>query len=215
MIERASELNIVGISGSLRPGASSSQRALEHAMALLACMGCQTHIVDLREERLPFCTGDRNELETNPEVGHLWSAVSKAHAVVLCTPEYHGSMSGVLKNALDLLDQKHLEGKVVGVISVLGGPANSNALNDLSRIMRWCHAWVIPQQIAIGHASAAFVDGQIRDANLRHRFEEFAGSLVRSAIRLHDLGRPAEPSSEQVMNRVNIPASHLVGASHT
>ena len=214
MIERAIELNIVGISGSLRQG-SSSQQALEHAITLLANMGCQTQIVDLRQARLPFCNGDRNELETYPGVAQLRSAVSKAHAVVLSTPEYHGSLSGVLKNALDLLDQKHLEGKVAGVISVLGGPANSNALNDLSRIMRWCHAWVIPQQIAIGHASTAFVSGQIQDVDLLHRFEEFAGSLVRSAIRLHDLDRPARPSSERVMNRVNIPVSHLVGASHT
>ena len=214
MIERASELNIVGISGSLRQ-VSSSHLALEHVMTLLTRMGCHTHIVDLRQTRLPFCNGDKNELETCPEVAQLRSAVSKAHAVVLSTPEYHGSLSGVLKNALDLLDRKHLEGKVAGAISVLGGPANSNALNDLSRIMRWCHAWVIPEQIAIGHASAVFVDGQIRDVDLRHRFEEFAGSLARSAVRLHDLDRPAGPSSERVMNRVNIPASHLVGASHT
>jgi FMN reductase len=184
-------------------------------MTLLTRMGCHTHIVDLRETRLPFCNGDKNELETHPEVVQLRNAVSKAHAIVLSTPEYHGSLSGVLKNALDLLDQSHLEGKVAGVISVLGGPANSNALNDLSRIMRWCHAWVIPQQIAIGHASAVFVDGQIRDVHLRRRFDEFAGSLVRSAIRLHDLDRPAETSSERVINRVNTPASHLVGASHT
>jgi FMN reductase len=213
MLDRAAELNIVGIPGSLRQR-SSSHRALEHAMMLLTRMGCHTHIIDLRETRLPFCNGDRNELETDSEVVYLRNAVSKAHAIVLSTPEYHGSLSGVLKNALDLLDQSHLEGKVSGVISVLGGPANSNALNDLSRIMRWCHAWVIPQQIAIGHASAAFIDGQIRDADLLQRFEEFAGSLVRSAIRLHDLDRPTGPSLERARNRVNIPASHLVGASH-
>ena len=39
-----------------------------------------------------------------------------------------------------------LSGKVAGAISVLGGQANSNALNELRLIMRWVHAWVIPEQ---------------------------------------------------------------------
>jgi FMN reductase len=191
MSDLAGELNIVGIGGSLRPH-SCSYLALEHAMTLLTQMGCRTHIVDLRQTGLPFCNGDKNESWIGyPEVARMRTAVSSAHALVLATPEYHGSVSGVLKNALDLLDRKHLEGKVAGVISVLGGPANSNALNDLSRIMRWCHAWVIPQYIAIGHASAVFADGQIRDLNLRRRFEEFTGSLARSATRMHDLDGPA------------------------
>jgi hypothetical protein len=58
-------------------------------------------------------------------------------------------------------------------------------LNDLSRIMRCCHAWVLPQQIAISHAGTVFANGQLADLNLQIRFKEFTDSLVQSAMRLY------------------------------
>jgi FMN reductase len=210
MIERTEDLRIVGIGGSLREH-SCSYLALEHAMALLARMGCHARILDLRKIRLPFCNGDK-QWPAYPGVAQLRKAVAGAHALVLVTPEYHGGMSGVLKNALDLLDVDHLEGKVVGGISVLGGPANSNALNDLGRIMRWCHAWVIPEQIAVGRASTIFVNGQIADADLRHRFEQFARSLVWSATRLGDLEIEVSETSSTFASRTDIQAQHLASA---
>jgi len=187
VIQSPNDLRIVGIGGSLRAH-SFSYLALEYAMRRLAGMGCRTRIADLRKMSLPFCNGDKNELwSAYPAVAELRRVVAKANALVLATPEYHGSISGVLKNALDLLDPKDLEGKVAGVISVLGGPANSNALNDLSRIMRWCHAWVIPQHIAIGRARAVFLDTEIADQELRDRFDEFTKSLVWTALRICEL----------------------------
>jgi FMN reductase len=185
LITRAN-LRIVGIGGSLR-GDSCSYIALKCVESLLGRMNYGMEIIDLRKTRLPFCNGDlREQWPAYPGVAKLRNAVSRAHAIVLVTPEYHGGVSGVLKNALDLIDCKHLEGKVVGAISVLGGPANSNALNDLERVMRWCHARVIPRQIAVGNAKTVFVDGQIASAELRDRFELFAETLVSSAIRICD-----------------------------
>jgi FMN reductase len=103
----------------------------------------------------------------------------------LATPEYHGSVSGVLKNALDLMSFDQLSDKVAGLISVLGGQSNSNALNDLRVIMRWVHAWVIPEQIAIGQAWKAFdPDGNLLDEKLSERFNEFAESLVENTQKL-------------------------------
>ena len=212
MVERITDLRIVGIGGSLRER-SCSYMALEHMMMLLTRLGCSTEILDLRRTRLPFCAGDKHELWSSyPGVAHLRRAVSEAHALVIVTPEYHGGMSGVMKNALDLLDPEHLEGKVVGAISVLGGPANSNALNDVGRIMRWCHAWVIPQQIAVGRASTVFVNGQIADAGLRKRFEHFAQSLVWSATRLGNLSRSVCETSSAFENQIDIQTRNLVSA---
>ena len=212
MVETITDLRILGIGGSLRER-SCSYMALEHVMMLLTRLGCSTEILDLRRTRLPFCTGDKHERWLSyPGVAQLRRAVSEAHALVLVTPEYHGGMSGVLKNALDLLDPDHLEGKVVGTISVLGGPANSNALNDVGRVMRWCHAWVIPQQIAVGRASTVFVNGQISDAGLRKRFEDFAQSLVWSATRLGDLDLSVRDNSSPLESRIDIESSNLVSA---
>jgi FMN reductase len=184
MLDNTSDLKILGIAGSLREH-SCSQFAVEYAMSRLRKTGCRTRVFDLREAALPFCDGNPDEQShLFPGVAELRKEVSEAHALVLVSPEYHGGISGVLKNALDLLDARQLAGKVAGVISVLGGMSNGNALNDLSRILRCCHAWVIPQQIAIGRASTVFVGGQIRHLDLRLRFDEFTACLVRSAVRL-------------------------------
>jgi NAD(P)H-dependent FMN reductase len=121
-------------------------------------------------------------------------------------------MSGVLKNALDLLDADQVAGKVVGAISVLGGPANSNAVNDVARIMRWLHAWVIPRQITVGRASTVFVDGQILDESLRRRFERFAETLAWSALRIADSDTCMSATSSTDTCETTLPRENLVGA---
>jgi FMN reductase len=94
-------------------------------------------------------------------------------------------VSGVLKNALDLMSFDQLAGKVTAAISILGGQANSNALNDLRLITRWVHAWMVPEQIAIGQAWNAFdAEGNFTDPKLEQRLEEMVQSLVRSAQQL-------------------------------
>lgn len=169
-------VKIVGISGSLRSG-SYSYLALQQAASQLSDLGADVEILDLRQLTLPFCSGETSYPDY-PDVERLRSQVQQADGLILATPEYHGSVSGVLKNALDLMSFDHLSGKVTGLISVLGGQSNSNALNDLRIIMRWVHAWVIPEQVAIGQAWNAFDgDGQIKDPKLAERLEQFAKSL--------------------------------------
>jgi NAD(P)H-dependent FMN reductase len=193
MICSTSDLRIVAIGGSLREQ-SCSYLALEHVRPLLTNLGCQVRILDLRIMHLPFCNGDNQDPRPDyPAVAELRGAISQAHALILATPEYHGAVSGVLKNALDLLGPEHLEGKVAGVISVLGGATNSNALNDLSRILRCCHAWVLPEYIAIARAQAVFLKGAITDPDLLNRFKRFAQSLVWSATRIAQIAQSTMP----------------------
>lgn len=176
-------VRIVGIGGSLRPD-SYSQMALSLAAQRVEALGAQVEILNLRTMQLPFCNGE-DEYPGYPDVERLRNAVKQADGLILATPEYHGSVSGVLKNALDLMDFEQLDGKVTGLLSVLGGQSNSNALNDLRVIMRWVHAWVIPEQIAIGQAWKAFgPDGKILDEKLSQRFDQFAQSLIENTRKL-------------------------------
>jgi len=176
-------VKIVGISGSLRPK-SSSYQALKLAIARVQALGASAQILDLRQMQLPFCHGGDNYLDY-PDVIRLRETVAEADGLILATPEYHGGVSGVLKNALDLMSFDQLSGKVTGLISVLGGQSNSNALNDLRLIMRWVHAWVIPEQIAIGQSWKAFgEDGKLLDEKLSQRFDQFAQSLVENTQKL-------------------------------
>jgi FMN reductase len=176
-------VRIVGIAGSLRPD-SYSQQALKIAAQRLEALGAEVEILDVRSLHLPFCDGGK-DYPDYPDVERLRQAVQSADGLILATPEYHGSVSGVLKNALDLMSFDQLSGKVAGLISVLGGQSNSNALNDLRVILRWVHGWVIPEQIAIGQAWKAFgEDGKLLDESLSKRFDQFAESLIDNTRKL-------------------------------
>lgn len=176
-------VKIIGIAGSLRPN-SYSYQALEFAAQRVAALGAEVEILDLRTLNLPFCNGS-DEYPEYPDVAKLRQAVKTADGLILSSPEYHGSISGVLKNTLDLMSFDQLSDKVVGLISVLGGQSNSNTLNDLRVIMRWVHSWVIPEQIAVGQVWKAFgEDGKIADPNLSKRFDDFAQSLVEATQKL-------------------------------
>lgn len=176
-------VKLVGIAGSLREG-SYSHQALAIAARTAQDLGAEVKILDLRQMNLPFCDGN-NGYEDYPDVEVLRQTVKEADGLILVTPEYHGSVSGVLKNALDLMSFEHLDSKVVGAISILGGQSNSNALNDLRKIARWVHAWVIPEQVAIGQAWQAFNDdGKLTDPKLAERLDKFVHSLVESTQKL-------------------------------
>jgi FMN reductase len=170
-------IKLVGISGSLRPQSYSFMAltlALQHAKAL----GADVEMLDLRALNLPFCNGE-DDYGEYPDVAKLRQTVQQADGLILATPEYHGGVSGVLKNALDLLSFEHLSGKVTGAISVLGGQANSNALNQLRLMTRWVHAIMVPEQIAIGQAWQAFdSDGNLQDTKLSERLDQFVASVL-------------------------------------
>lgn len=176
-------VKIVGLAGSLRND-SYSQMALRLAVQRVGALGAEVELLDLRQMHLPFCDGG-DDYSAYPDVEKMCKAVSEADGLILVTPEYHGSVSGVLKNALDLMSFDELGGKVTGLMSILGGQSNSNALNDLRIIMRWVHGWVIPEQIAIGQAWKAFTpEGKLLDEKLSQRLDEFAQSLVENTRKL-------------------------------
>ncbi len=179
-------VKIVGIGGSLRPG-SYTQLGLQVAAQRVAALGTEVEILDLRQMQLPFCTGAK-EYPGYPDVQRLRDTVGNSDGLILATPEYHGGVSGVIKNTLDLMSFEQLSGKVTGLVSILGGQSNSNALNDLRIIMRWVHGWVIPEQIAIGQAYTAFSpEGKLLDEKLSQRFDQFAQSLVDNTRKLREV----------------------------
>jgi FMN reductase len=69
-------------------------------------------LIDLSEHELPFAGAAGSEL------GEIGEAIAKAPAIVFATPVYRGSMTGTLKNLLDLLPVEALQGKVVGLAAM-------------------------------------------------------------------------------------------------
>ena len=84
-------------------------------------IGAAATLIDLRDYQLIFCDGKENESGYPNDVFRLRDEVKSAHGAILGTPEYHGGVSGVLKNALDLMGFEELEGKMLGLVGVSGG----------------------------------------------------------------------------------------------
>ena len=117
MQNSAQPISIAGICGSLRKG-SYTRQAVRIALQGAEEVGAQTRLIDLRDYDLIFCDGKEDE-STYPEgVFHLRSDVKQAQGLILGTPEYHGNLSGVLKNALDLMGFEEIEGKMIGLVGV-------------------------------------------------------------------------------------------------
>lgn len=113
-------MRILGISGSLRTG-SYNTKALKAAQAL-APAGVGLDIYTLHD--IPLYNADVEKEGIPASVAALRDAVVAADAVLICTPEYNYSVSGVLKNALDWLSRaggKPLEGKAVAIMGASPG----------------------------------------------------------------------------------------------
>ncbi len=173
------KIRVVGICGSLRPG-SHTHHALAVALRGAEEAGAETQLIDLRDYQLVFCDGGD---DATPDVARLRDEVKRAHGVILATPEYHGGYSGVLKNALDLMGFDELEGKMIGLVAVSGGAMGGvGALHSLREVGRALHAWVVPEQAGVPHASDVFDEaGRCRDAGMEKRLKAVGWQVAKFA----------------------------------
>jgi FMN reductase len=173
---------VAGICGSLRRG-SYTRMAVNIALQGAQEVGAQTRLLDLKEYHLIFCDGKEDESSYPEDVFRLRSEVSHAQGIILGTPEYHGSFSGVLKNALDLMGFNEIEGKMIGLVGVSGGALGAiNALNSMRTIGRALHAWVVPEQVSIPEAWKVFDEsGTLQDSALEQRLKEVGRQVARFA----------------------------------
>lgn len=176
------DITVIGICGSLRE-TSFTRMALQIALKGAEESGVKTELIDLRHYDLVFCNGSKNEEDYPEDVAKLRKKVYEAEGILLGTPEYHGSLSGVLKNAIDLLGFKEFEGKMVGLVGVSGGDMGAvNALNSLRNIGRSLHAWVLPSQVSIPQAGQAFDSyGNVKSENLENRLKHVGRRVARFA----------------------------------
>ncbi len=175
-------IHVVALCGSLRQG-STTHAALRLALAGAKDEGAEVELIDLRKYKLIFHGEVANESEYPPDVFKLKHKVKRAHGILLGTPEYHGSFSGVLKNALDLMWFEEFENKVVGLIGVSGGRMGaSNALSMLRTVSATLRAFVIPSDVSIARASEAFDEnGNLNDAELADRVKAVGRKVTQFA----------------------------------
>jgi chromate reductase len=163
-------MRILGLSGSLRAG--SYNRSLLLAAAELLPPGLELQVYDgLRE--LPPYDADLDGNPVDPAVARLRNAIEDADGVLIATPEYNGSIPGVLKNALDWASRPFpdsaLRGKpaaVIGASTGLFGAVWAQA--ETRKVLQVIGADVIDTELPVGGADSAFgADGKLVDDEQR------------------------------------------------
>jgi chromate reductase, NAD(P)H dehydrogenase (quinone) len=177
-------LRILGISGSLRAG-SHNTSLLRAAAALLPC-GVELELYDgLRE--LPPYDADRDLKPADPAVARLRDAIADADGVLIATPEFNGSIPGVLKNALDWASRPFpdnaLRGKpaaVIGASTGLFGAVWAQA--ETRKVLGVAGADVFDRELPVGQAHAAFSDdGALLDTDQQAALTDLVDLLATRA----------------------------------
>lgn len=178
----AGATRVVGICGSLIPQ-SATQKVVSLALGGASEYGVTTRLIDLRDYELVF-SGQVPEEDYPPDVSRLRKDVGEAQGILLGTPEYYGSLTGVLKNAIDLMGSEQFAGKVVGLVGVAGGHMGAiNSLNAMRTIGRNLHSWVVPQEVSIANSGEMFADdGRLKNSALDQRLRDLGHVVARLSI---------------------------------
>ncbi len=178
------EIKVIGLGGSLA-ASSSSLAALKIALAGAAQGGARTQLFDLRELELPMYAPDADAPDS---VRRLCEAVYEADGLLWSSPLYHGTISGVFKNALDWLEllgdrqPSYLTDKVVGLISTAGGTQGLQAVNTMEFIVRALRGWSVPLVIPIAQAWRVFDDkGNASDPKIAEQLGSLGREVTRAA----------------------------------
>lgn len=147
---------IVGILGS---GAddSLSRRGLTALVAQLCADGApfdrgdRVDLIDLKDEfRELHEPADYAAPPPGSQTARLRERIARASVIVLATPVYHGSFSGLLKNALDHLPVGAFRHRAVGLVTAGGGPRTLFAAAEpLRSVVRALGGWAAPTHVGL------------------------------------------------------------------
>ena len=179
---------ILAFSGSTRSG-SFNKKLLRLAIKGAEAAGAQVTQVELRDLDLPLYYGDLEEKITLPEGARKLKKLFEEHdGWLIASPEYNGSVSAVLKNAIDWVSRQQPDevayqqfaGKVVVMMSAsMGAFAGIRSLAALRAILSHINVLVLPQQFSMPHAHQAFNDDDsMKDAKRQAQVEGLGRTLA-------------------------------------
>ena len=184
-------LRLVGLGGSMGTGAQS-RMVLDAALGMAQRAGALTAMIDVRELDLPIYNPDLHVEDYSPRLAHYLDAVRGADAVLICSPTYHGTISGALKNAIDFLqflgvDQPpYLTGKAVGLMAV-GGMTAVNTITALDHVARSLSGNIAPTTTVIPNGSVDVAARRFIEPAARGRVEAMLTQVLELARMLAPL----------------------------
>jgi chromate reductase len=177
----------------------SINRRLASAAATMArAAGAEVTLLELSSLDIPMYNADLEAQGTPADVIRLKEIMDAHPAWIVCSPEYNGSYTGLLKNTIDWASSpvkghavwsdgnKPFGGKVVGLLSASNGALGGlRSLSHLQPLLLNLQSWVCPQQFALGRASDALGDdGTLTTDAARQGVQRVVDQVLWAAKRL-------------------------------
>lgn len=176
---------IVGIGGTAFPR-SSTECALQLALDVAARSGARTRL--LGGANLTALPHYKAPGSSDADGKELISAVREADGLIIASPGYHGSISGLVKNAIDYLEETardarpYLDGLPVGlIVTAYGWQATGSTLAALRSIVHALRGWPTPLGLALKTSAGLFTDGACTDPAVGSQLELLGSQVVEFA----------------------------------
>ena len=181
------EVKLLAFSGSLRTG-SYNQRLLDIAAGLAREAGAEVTAIALRDFHLPLYDADL-ESEGFPAVAEQLRDLFVDHdGFLIASPEFNGSVSGALKNAIDWASRPRpndstplpaFRGKVAGIMSASVSPSGGlRGLFALRQILGTIQTLVATEQVMVPFAERAFEGPELTDRMPRQMLPGLVNRVV-------------------------------------
>jgi len=165
---------ILGVGSSMRNG-SYGTKALRMVLETARKHEAKTRLLDLRGTTMPMFNPDTPN-EHHDQMKRMIDDVNWADAFVLASPDYHGSMSGVMKNFLDFYWEE-FAGKTFGYICS-SHEKGLTVMDQMRTAVRQCYGWSLPYGVSVNGEEDFNGEGEIINQLLDKRLKILARDLV-------------------------------------
>ena len=160
-------LQVLAVAGSLHRR-SVTRAVVVHVAEGLKAEGCTVDLLDFETEPLPRYNPDT--AYDAPGFDALQTRVERADVYVLGTPDYHGSISGAMKNFLDHF-WREFAGKLFATI-VASHEKGLTVTDQFRTVARQCYAWTLPYGVSFADEEDVNA-GQVVSEALKKRLDMF------------------------------------------
>lgn len=201
-------VRILGIGGTTSEK-SWSLVPLQAALDRAREAGAETELASVYQLDLPMFRTDWRLEDYPPTLAWLIDEVRRADGIILCSPTYHGTISGALKNVLDSLiflawdTPPYLGGKPVAVMAY-GGMTSMGVLQALTTCVRGLKGITVPTHVAVPERAIDRDTITIIDERITDRIDHMVGELLSFAARLRIPHRTPEPHKPTATGRNNL-----------